>query len=333
MLRLLISLLVTMLFARPALAQASGQLNIVGTLKVPPYQLIRLKAEGADPKAGLLWRVNPSQNVHRATNPRGVLEFVAPPGSYEVELLVIKSGKDGGVEIEEARATVEIGNPTPPLPIPPSPDKKADPEAATVKLRFGNSGCTATIMAPRRPDGRWDVLTAAHCTGGVGSIGTITLKDGRSTKVTVTARNTTSDISWMVTESADDFPFAHLASADAGANTGIWHMGYGVDKPGNKETGQVVGGPDSNGQLRMSLSVSSGDSGSGIFRTDTGELVAVVCCTSGMGRQAAMWGGSATTAAKLRPGPKLEHPIWQEPEPTVIPLRRDQPLLLPRIFQ
>jgi hypothetical protein len=54
-------------------------------------------------------------------------------------------------------------------------------------------------------------------------------------------------------------------------------MGYGVDKPGNKETGHMVSGPDGNGQLRMNLSVSSGDSGSGTIRADTGELVAVVC--------------------------------------------------------
>ena len=54
----------------------------------------------------------------------------------------------------------------------------------------------------------------------------------------------------------------------------------------------MTAGPDSNGQLQFRLSVSSGDSGSGIFRADTGEVVGVVCCTSGLGVNAAMWGGA-----------------------------------------
>jgi len=216
--------------------------------------------------------------------------------------------------------------PITPFPIPIAPDKppiiiNANPEAATGQLRFGNAGCTATVMYPRRSDGRWEILTAAHCTGGVGSKGSIKLKDGRTIAVTVAVRDQKCDVSWLVTDDATltELPYAKLAVGDPAVGVSIWHMGYGVDKPGNKETGAVVRGPDSKGQLEMTLSVSSGDSGSGIFRSDNGELIAVVCCTSSMGRPGSMWGGSATSAARLRPSIRvgIEHPIeiFQGDEP------------------
>jgi len=51
----------------------------------------------------------------------------------------------------------------------------------------------------------------------------------------------------------------------------------------------------------MTLSVSHGDSGGGIFREDTGELVANVCCTKGIGLKTTMWGGCSTKALALLP--------------------------------
>lgn len=220
---------------------------------------------------------------------------------------------------------------------PPPPGQPADPVAATVRLRFGNSGCTATVVGPRRPDGKWDVLTAAHCTGGVGSRGTITLKNGQSLAVTVTVRNTTADLAWMVTDQViEQLPFANLATTNPAPGTALWHQGYGIDVPGNRETGTVTRGPDQNGQLQMHLSVSPGDSGSGIFRQDTGELIAVTCCTSGLARRAAMWGGASTVAINLRPRvaaqtspvvPSRLHPILDltETVPVPIPVRQILP--------
>ncbi|MFO0876502.1 MAG: trypsin-like peptidase domain-containing protein [Gemmataceae bacterium] len=158
-------------------------------------------------------------------------------------------------------------------------------------------------MGPRRADGRWDVITAAHCTGNVGSVGEITLKTGQRYKVHVLHRATGPDITWMVLDGTPDtLPYAMVATSAPSSGTKVWHMGYGVDRPGNREEGTVTGGPAANGQLSFRLSVSSGDSGSGIFREDTGELVGVVCCTTGMGRQVTMYGGACTTALKIRPG-------------------------------
>jgi len=305
------------LSACPLAAADNPPVRIAGETKYKPHSLVRLKAEGADPKAAILWRIHPAKDVHRATTPRGVLEFAAPPGTYEIELLVIQQG-DGGLVVEESQVTVVIEGclPAPPKP-DPKPPGKADPMQAIGKLRFGNAGCTATVIGPRRADGKWDILTASHCTGGTGSRGSFTMKDGRTLAVTVAARNTTPDLTWLVTdETVDDLPFATLAAKNPPVGTEVWHMGYGIDKPGNREDGRITGTETTDGQLQMELSVSSGDSGGGIFRADTNELVAVVCCTTERGRKTIMFGGSAERANRMRPISKTD----LEWEPLAIPM-------------
>lgn len=285
-----------------------GRLHAVPSIeapeKVPAYTLARCKAKDVPPKAAVLWRVFPADNVSKAAGPKEALEFVAPPGKYRVELVVIVSGKDG-LTVDEAAAIVTILPPGPgPGPAPPSPGGTLNAPAALCKLRVGNSGCTATVIGPQRPDGRWDVLTAAHCIGGggAGTAGTITLQDGRTFSVKVVAINRTIDCAWLLTtEQASSMSYAVLAAANPSPGVTVWHAGYGVDRPGNKEEGTVAAAENRGGQLQFRLSVSSGDSGGGIFRTDTNELVSNVCCTTGMGRTVAMWGVSVEQAAKLRP--------------------------------
>lgn len=308
--------------APPGAPPGLAALTISGELKVPAHGLVKLRLDGADPKAGVVWRVTPRSGVALASWPRGVqrtlLEFAAPPGVYRVDALCIKNRPDGGTDVDETSVEVTVGTPpiiTPPIITPPGPvlprPGKASPAAATVRLRVGKSGCTATIMSPRRADGKWDVLTAAHCTGDPGSKGVITLKDGRSLDVTVTVRSRSADITWLVTESnaLADLPYADLATQDPSPGTPIWHNGFGIDKPGNREDGQVQAGSNAAGLLRMYLNVSPGDSGGGIFRSDNGQLVAAVCCTSRLAAPAVMYGGSCTTAARLRPTPQLTHPV------------------------
>ncbi|MFQ3678541.1 MAG: serine protease [Fimbriimonadaceae bacterium] len=299
-------------------ADPNPPVRITGETKYKPHSLVRLRAEGVDPKAAILWRVHPAKDVQRATTPRGVLEFAAHPGTYEVELLVIRQA-EGGLVVEESQVTVVVEGcgPVPPKP-EPKPPGKANAEQAIGKLRFGSAGCTATVIGPRRPDGKWDVLTASHCTGGVGSRGSFTLKDGRTLAVTVAARNADADLTWLVTDAAiEDLPFANLAARNPPVGTEVWHMGYGIDRPGNRETGRVTGAETHDGQLQMELSVSSGDSGGGIFRADTDELVAVVCCTTERGRKTLMFGGSAERAGRLRPVAKTDADAW---EPLAIPV-------------
>lgn len=288
----LLTLLSLLCLAHTSLAQ----LKIAGEVKYPPHSLVKLRAEGVSEKVGLRWRVSPGKGVQRATNPRGVFEFCAPPGTYEVELLVVTATADG-VNLEEAYATVTIGEAK-----PDPPPQKSDAVQATVRLQFGSSGCTATIIGPRRADGKWDVITAAHCTGGINARGSITLKDGRRFSVKVISRNRDADLCWMVTEEAvESLPCAMLAPSNPEPGSKVWHKGYGIDEPQSLETGLVQRSENSQGQLQIYLSVSPGDSGSGIFREDSNELVAVVCCTSALAREASMWGGSVEMALKMRP--------------------------------
>jgi hypothetical protein len=334
-------ILLAILFVCLAPNPAYSQVKIVGEKKYSAHSLVRLRAENVDPKSALLWRIYPSKDVHRATNPRGVLEFSAHPGTYEVELLVIS--KDGdNLSVEEARISVVIEgctpvppSPMPPSPMPPSPlppDKKEriDPVNAIVRIQFGTAGCSATIVSPRRSDGRWDILTAAHCIENVGDRGVMILpENNKRYPVRVVTRNKTSDVAWLVTEdSVPDLPCAKLADREPEVGVKVWHKGFGVDKPGNREDGEVAEKPNAFGQTRFILSVSSGDSGGGIFRDDTNELISTVCCTSRMAQKASMWGGSVDQVKKHRPTGALSwEPIpdakknapW---EPINIPIRK-----------
>ncbi|MFO0880738.1 MAG: trypsin-like peptidase domain-containing protein [Gemmataceae bacterium] len=339
-------LLLAYLAAPPAEA---AELRIAGGTKYKPHSLVRLRAEGAEPKAALLWRVHPSKDVQRASSPRGVLEFVAHPGTFEVELLSIATAPDGALSVQEARVTVTIESctPVPPLPLPPQPAPpgtqppqpppggggKLDPPAALGRIRFGSAGCTATVIGPRRPDGRWDVLTAAHCVSGVGARGEMSLKDGRKLRIRVVTHHRGPDCAWCVTEDpVEDLPYANLAEKDPEPGTKIWHAGYGVDKPGNREDGEIMDRVNGQGQLRMRLSVSSGDSGGGILRTDTNEVISTVCCTSGMARAVSMWGAATEVIRRARPRPTRD--VIQDEDldgwrPVPIPERIEKPTPVP----
>lgn len=91
-------LLVGLVLVLTSGAARADAIRIDGETKYKPHALVRLKAEGVDAKAAILWRVHPSKDVQRATSPRGVLEFAAHPGTYEVELLVI-SNADGNLTV------------------------------------------------------------------------------------------------------------------------------------------------------------------------------------------------------------------------------------------
>lgn len=320
----------TLLFATAALAAvATAQdpppaLKVEGKTTYEPHDLVMLRAVGADPKAGFLWDVYPFGKVQRATTAEDRMEFAAHPGVYDVVVRAIAVKEGGGFSIQEARATVTIKSchppeppkpdpnpptppdppgPKPPTPPPPGGSGKLDPENAIGRIQFGNAGCSATVIGPRRPDGRWDVLTAAHCISSVGQTGRMTMPASNKTYgVQVVNFDRTKDLCWMVTtESIPDIEYAELDAEDPGPGLAVWHRGYGVDRPRNKETGTVADRPNSQGQIRFILNVSSGDSGGGIFRADTNRVVSSVCCTAGKGVKTSMWGGSTENAIRMRP--------------------------------
>lgn len=207
---------------------------------------------------------------------------------------------------------------TPPIDTQPGPVEKADPLAAIGRIQFGTSGCSATVIGTRRTDGRYLVLSAAHCVKEKGQRGSMRLRDGRSVGLVVLAIDRTADCSWLTTDpTSETFPHAELIEATPAPGSKLWHAGFGVDNPGNREDGELVDGPDAKGQVHMRLSVSSGDSGGGIISTDTGRVISCVCCTAGMARKADVWGASPEAIAKLRPT-SMAADDWQ---PLPIPIR------------
>lgn len=111
--------------------------------------------------------------------------------------------------------------------------------------------------------------------------------------MTVVNFNRGADWSWMVTDGNNTvLPHALIAERSPAVGTPIWHAGFGVDVPGNREDGAILAAPDGNGQLRMRLSVSSGDSGGGIVIDADGRVVSCVCCTTRRGALADVWGSS-----------------------------------------
>lgn len=199
----------------------------------------------------------------------------------------------GGLSTTPRPLQTPPANPT----SPSSPPKQEEPKPQTLQaigqIQFGSAGCTATIIGPRRPDGRWNVLTAAHCVRGQASAGKMKLKDGTVLVVDVVTVKPTPDLCWLVTrDNIPNLPFALLAEKNPEPGTKIWHAGYGIHIPGNREDGVVIESQNSGGQTRFTLSVSSGDSGGGIAIDSTGKIVSCVCCTDTLSGRGNVWGAS-----------------------------------------
>lgn len=223
-----------------------------------------------------------------------------------------------------------LGVPTPPPgppvqppptepPTPPSPPEPApDPLASIMRTSSGNVGCSATLIGPKRPDGRLWVLTAAHCVNGNNQRWTGRLRDGRTIGFVIVNFNRQSDYAWGVTDSSNvDYPFALAATQTPPVGTKLWHAGFGVDVPGNREDGTLLAGPDGNGQIRFRMSVSSGDSGGGVVIDQDGKIVSTVCCTTRRGAIADVWGASPEA---FRQGQRDTVDLWDW-NPLEIPIR------------
>lgn len=198
----------------------------------------------------------------------------------------------------------------PPKPMP-------NPKPAIYRIQFGNAGCSATALLPRRSDGRWELLTAAHCINKVGQAGNVTLHDGSKIGVKVASVDPKADLVWLVTDSGTLTLNAACLAADFPAKgSRVWQAGFGRTRPGERKDGTVNAGVQSDGQGMFGLLVDHGDSGGGIFSTDTGELVAAVSSTTAPGKEGTVWGGSCVAAVKLRP--KVGTSDWS---PATMPTR------------
>lgn len=202
------------------------------------------------------------------------------------------------------------------IPLP----KKADD--AIGQIIFGNSACTATVIGPVYDNAATlDILTAAHCVR-VGAKGQMRLKDGRVLHVVCVARDAESDCAWLRADSpGGEIPYLLLSDDTPEAGSAVWHQGYGIDKPVNKELGIFKGVTQNGKQFQYLLSVSSGDSGGAIVLDSGGRVLSPVCCTTKMAGKGDVWGATPQACAALRPvqrvvseEPPLLYPVMPVPD-------------------
>ena len=222
-----------------------------------------------------------------------------------------------------------ITDPRPdPRPKPPEPRPTPDPVAAVGRIQIGNGGCSATVVGPRRSDGRWNVLTAAHCATRVGESGVMQLRDGRTLGFVVAALDRTSDACWLLTtDTPADLPWLHLADTTPAPGTKIFHVGFGRHIPGNREDGEVRAGANARGQSQFWLSVSPGDSGGGICVDADGKVVSPVCCTTRLDGPGDVWGASPEASRRLLA--QVTFHVLDKWEPVAMPEPPEVPKRMP----
>jgi len=251
-----------------------------------------------------------------------MLEFFKRPGVQKIliGLLAALGGIFGGAYGPKIGGGGSGSAPTTPSTAPePKPQPKPQVNLAINRIQFGNAGCTSTIIGTRPADGRYLALTAAHCVKGQPKTGVMWLQDGRKIGIEVVAVDATADCAWLRTiEPHEELPYAMIAEQLPHVGDPIWHKGYGVDVPGNREDGVVVQPDNGAGQTQFTLSVSSGDSGGGIALNANGEIVSTVCCTQGMARRAAVWGANVNAIRALMPKSPASELVWT---PIDIPTR------------
>lgn len=187
---------------------------------------------------------------------------------------------------------------SPPPPTKPEPPKP-DALNAIGRIAMANGYCSGTVIAPRLADGRWHIITAAHCVKNVGERVTFLPRTGGSVPCTVQAINRQADACILSTDVSGDLAFTELATEDPQPGTAIWHAGFGIHVPGNVEKGKVLSSANRDGQIRYHLSVSPGDSGGGIVTDAAGKLLSPVCCTTCLGCPGDVYGASPSVVRKM----------------------------------
>lgn len=141
---------------------------------------------------------------------------------------------------------------------------------------------SATVIGPRREDGRWHVLTAAHVLSPAprmpvprGTVGWLTLKDGRTVSLSVVDADPALDVALMVTRLPwKSLPHAPLAKEAPKEGDRVWHCGYSPYAQGRVRDLVVAKGLFVNA-TPFHGEVGHGDSGGGVFN-ERGELVGVM---------------------------------------------------------
>lgn len=143
-----------------------------------------------------------------------------------------------------------------------------------MQIRAGNSGCSGTLFRMDSSDQYW-LLTCGHCVHRNGE--TVYIRGDTFQLTGVVERfNRQIDICLVrVNERGRQWPVAKIAETPPARGDRVWHHGFGVDRPGNIERGQITTVGDSRWACWYTTALSSGDSGSGQFLESNGELVAL----------------------------------------------------------
>jgi hypothetical protein len=226
----------------------------------------------------------------------------------------------GGVSVTQVSGCGTVVPPPITDPERPPDNGEKDPWKAIGKIAMQGGYCSGTVVAPRREDGRYRIVSAAHCFKQVGERASFIQRDGTARPITVIAIDRRADIAICSTETGQ----GAMASTDISLGTPpvghkIWHGGYGRHLPGNKEVGTVLSSPNADNQVKYRLSVSPGDSGGGIITDDTGALLSPVCCTTRLDGPGEVWGGSPEKIRQMiaTPTDYIDLPPMEMPPPPV----------------
>lgn len=172
------------------------------------------------------------------------------------------------VDSIRSRIPEPIVTPAPPPKRPRLPRDVVDPLGATCRI----PGCSGTLIRLDRSN-KYYLLTAAHC---VGRRETKLWHGKDEYPMRLLEADKKRDIAlYLVGYTGYNLPVARLAKTSPKRGDRVWHHGYGTDRPGNIEHGKIL----EPGSLRQACwyttSLSPGDSGSGQFLEETGELVAL----------------------------------------------------------
>ncbi len=182
--------------------------------------------------------------------------------------------------------------------------------------RFGHG--SACAVAPRRKDGKYDILTAAHLVGSVGNKIEVRTDKGAFFVTTVVSVDPRSDVAWLLTDRSDlVLPMLIMAKVPSRIGGPIQHYGLGGGVLRRGFLKRVFGN-----RLDMHIQAVGGDSGAPVICEVLGEVIGVQS-TNANPRRLDVFGkldpphdsgaGSCDAAWKCRPGEGVVAPVISFP--------------------
>ncbi len=169
-----------MLFLLLALLQSSTP-EIVGADRIDVGKFGLLSVSGVPAKNVSGWKFNPPVSL-APNQPRGSVCWTAPPGTYQLEVLIISGSSEVGYDITYLNKTLTVGAVVPPVPID-------DPLTTAINAAYATENATTrkadasriagiyrkvaaaanTSVAANYADFYLDLTNAENAAGGIGT--------------------------------------------------------------------------------------------------------------------------------------------------------------------